>query len=338
MALLGALVLGGLLAIGAPAGAVPPDHAQNEHARVEAFWTPERIAQAVPRDVVLDPASRGFRPAARPGGGGGGGGGGTPTSVLGASWTAGGAVLKTTGKVFFQMGSSYYVCTGSVVSDGVTDRSLVLTAAHCVYDETSHTFATNWMFVPDYDSMPARLTASGSFCASTSMGCWVADDLVVHDGFASESGFTTNATLHDFAFAVVSGGGLSKTAQLDATAGAQAIAFTDYRTDGSITATLFGYPASQKYKGNDLVYSRGPLGSDPYNGNLTYRVASDQTGGSSGGPWFVNFSDTAGTGTIMSLNSHGYNGVTAMHGPKFNADTQALYNEALTAVKDTIVG
>ena len=71
------------------------------------------------------------------------------------------------------------------------------------YDEVTKTFATNWLFIPDYDSAPAVLTTSGSFCASTTFGCWAADALIVHNGYASAGGFNAQATTHDFAFAMV---------------------------------------------------------------------------------------------------------------------------------------
>ena len=38
----------------------------------------------------------------------------------------------------------------------------------------------------------------------------------------------------------------------------------------------------------------------------------------------------------MSVNSYSYRGIKAMHGPIFNADTQAVYSAALSAEADTI--
>ena len=92
---------------------------------------------------------------------------------------------------------------------------------------------------------------------------------------------------------------------------------------------------SGKYKGTDLVYSRGALGFDPSTANATYRVGSNMTGGSSGGPWFAPFS--AGSGTMISVNSYGYSGITAMHGPKLNAETESMFAEAESATANIIV-
>lgn len=299
------------------------------HERAVAFWTNERVARAVPRDMVLDPASGHIAPARRPGGGGGGGGG--TTAVTGASWTKGGEVLTASGKVLFAMGSSYYVCSAAVVDDNDSRRSVILTAAHCVWDPATG-FATNWVFVPEYDTTPVRLTSSGSFCASTVHGCWSASAIVVSDNFASESGFTTTAIRHDYAFVVVEGGGKSG-GQLDAAVGSFPISYSS--VGAGADAYLFGYPAAGKYKGTDLVYSRGPIGFDANTSNTTYRVTSDMTGGSSGGPWFSSFNEGTGTGTLMSVNSYGYSGVTAMFGPILNSETSAMFTEALRATQNT---
>ena len=315
------------LASATTATAAPDRAPHHDHDRIVAFWTNARVARAIPRDFVLDPATRTFKPAARPAGGG------SSTTTLGSSWTAGGEVLTTTGKVLFAMGANYYVCSASVVDDTVNGRSIVLTAAHCAYDETGGTFATNWMFVPDYDSAPATLTSSGSFCATTTLGCWTASALVVHNGYASAGGFNNQAVTHDFAFAVVGAGGKTGTSQLDTTVGGHPIQYSSVAANAN--THLFGYPADGKYKGKDLVYCRGPLGFDPYTTNATYRVGCNMTGGSSGGPWFVPF--VGGSGTLVSVNSYGYSGITAMHGPKLNADTAALFSAAGSANANTVV-
>ncbi len=309
-----------------------PDRARHE--RIVKFWTKDKVAKAVPRDFVLDPKTgkvTGARQPGRPGGGG--------STALGASWNNGGLVLKTTGKVLFSMGGTYYVCSASVVKDTVSDRSIILTAAHCAYDEEAGAFAANWMFIPDYDSSPVSLsTTDNAFCDSTAYGCWTAAALVVHQGYASAGSFNTQATQNDFAFAVVGEGGLATNSSryLDDLVGGQAISYA--KASSGVQTYLFGYPAAGKYTGKDLVYSAGSLGLDKWNSNLTYRVASDMTGGCSGGPWFTPFTASTGAGTLISVNSYGYSGLLAMHGPFFNARTQALFTTAQTATSNTVVG
>ncbi|MFZ1410185.1 MAG: hypothetical protein WAS07_01850 [Micropruina sp.] len=312
----------------APTHAAPRDDAA-EHARIVNFWTKERVAKAQPRDFVRQGDGT-FKPSAKPSKPGG-----TTTGVLGADWTGGGVVQENTGKVLFAMGTSYYVCSASVVVDTSSTTSTIATAAHCVYDEANEAFATNWMFIPDYDSNPVSLTTSGSFCAETVYGCWSARALTVASGFATAGGFNDQAILHDYAFATVASGGHNKTTQLDATVGTQQIAFNTGTLDAS--AWLFGYPASGKYRGTKLIYSMGPLGTDSLNSNLTYRVASNMTPGCSGGPWFQSFGAGSGGGVLISVNSYSYSGSSFMHGPKFNAETEDLYLEANGATANKII-
>ena len=43
-----------------------------------------------------------------------------------------------------------------MVTDSIhNDRSIILTAGHCVFDEANGVFATNWMFIPDFDDGPS---------------------------------------------------------------------------------------------------------------------------------------------------------------------------------------
>ena len=306
-----------LVAFATPAAA--RNDAQTRHDRIVAHWTAGRMAAATPRDFSFD-AARGFQPNRPPGSGGG---------VAGASWTGGGRVLQASGKVYFEMGGGAYVCSGAVANDTRSGYSLVLTAAHCAFDEVAGEFATNWLFIPNFDGSPTFT------CAQTVHGCWTASALVVHQGYATAGGFNTQATLHDFAFAVVGPGGKSGSAQLDAAVGSFPITFSSFANGTQMHA--FGYPAGGKYKGKDLTYCSGPVFSDPYNEGLTYGMTCNMTGGSSGGPWLSSFSSATGSGTLSSLNSHGYSGVKAMHGPKFNSDTGDVYTSADRATGNTIV-
>lgn len=312
--LLALLVMVGLGS--APAQAAPP--LTTPHARVLQFWTKDKIKNAKPRimrlaaSVVTAPPTS--VPARRFSTG-------ATVGSLGIDWTGGGAVQQTTGKVLFALGTTVHVCTGSVATDSASDRALVVTAAHCAYDNATQTFATNWMFVPDYDSTPVALDRTGSFCANTRFGCWSATALVAHTNFTSQTAFTSQASMHDFAFAVLDAGGHNLT-HVDAVVGSQPISL-DPPVLGS-RAHAFGYPAQSPYPGTRLITSFGALARDPQNLNRTYRLASTMKGGASGGPWFAPLATATGSGAIVSVGSYGYTGMNVLHGPVFNAATADL--------------
>ena len=152
-------------------------------------------------------SGRAKRPPKPPPGGGSG-------NVVGASWNAGGPILARSGQVLFTMDGGNWICSGSVVDDG--DRpgySLVLTAGHCAIDETDGRFATNWMFIPAFDTAPTYT------CSASMYGCWTAVGLAVHNQFATAGSFNNQAVTNDWALAIVGPGGKSGSAQLDATVG-----------------------------------------------------------------------------------------------------------------------
>ena len=296
----------------APVSAAGPK-ADTEHARIVKYWTAERVANAKVRDMVKLPNGH-LQIKAKPQPPGGG-------TVTGASWTQGGPVLARTGKVLFSMSGGDWVCSATVITDARSGFSSIITAAHCVYDEAADVFATNWLFVPAFDTNPTFT------CSSTAYGCWTARALVVHKGWADEESLTTKATQHDFGVAVVAGGGKTgTTTQLDtAVGGAYGVNTAAIATGTNVHA--FGYPAAGRYKGKDLIYCAGPTFQDVNNANATWGIACNMTGGSSGGPWIQGFTQ-AGAGTITSLNSYGYGGLSNMYGPKFNANTAAVISTA----------
>lgn len=319
LAILTVLALLPLAASPAAAG----DKARAEHDRIVAYWTKDRIANAVPRDFVkaggpVKAVPNAKKPPSPPPGGGGGG------SVTGASWNAGGPILARTGRVYFTMNNGNWICSGSVVDDNNRPGySLVLTAGHCAIDETDAEFASFWMFIPAFDTKPTYT------CADSVHGCWTAVGLAVHDRFATAGSFNTQALTNDWAIAVVGPGGKSGSAQLDATVGSYPIGFSGVSSGNRLYS--FGYPAASPYSGNDLVYCAGNITQDFWTGNQTWGMGCNMTGGSSGGPWLSSFSEASGNGTLSSVNSYKYGNTASMYGPKFNSRTQATYNAALSA-------
>lgn len=327
LAALGAPILV-LALLPGPAAAAPPfDAAAAHRAQVIAYWTPERMRAATPRDFVFDPA-RGIVPAAKvkpqPT---------DPTFTTGASWTAGGIMLTATGKVYFEMDGSGWICSGSIVRDSNSTQAIVLTAGHCAVGNDG-VFATNWMFIPAFDTAPTYT------CANTVWGCWVASALYVDSEFAYAGSFNTTAVRHDWAFAVV-GAGSKDGSQLDAAVRGDLP--IQYRQDFAGKAlSAFGYPAGSPYTGSDLVYCRGTVGTDRYTSNTTWSLPCKMTGGSSGGPW-VQATDTAHytDAVLSSLNSYGYSSVkSTMFGPMFNAETKDAYDSADSGSlrSDVVVG
>jgi V8-like Glu-specific endopeptidase len=329
-----ALLTAGLLAatgtaLTAPAAAAAPPSTDvrsstpttaAERGAALAYWTDERKARARPGDqriagrsgpkggTVDAAAPTTVRPQAKPSkpGNGKGGGGGTAT-VTGATWTGGGAVAETTGKVFFTLAGSNYVCSGSSVTSG--NRNLVLTAGHCLH-EGPGAFASNFVFVPAYAG--DGRTTSGPY------GTWAAASLHTTTQWASTGDFG-----YDVGFAVMAPQG--GTANLADTVGSQGIAFNQPR---GATVHAFGYPAASPYSGATLTYCTGATVRDPYGGD-PQGVVCDMTGGSSGGPWYAGFSASTGVGTSYSVNSYRYSSgpnSDKMFGPYFGAEVQRLYD------------
>lgn len=288
---------------------------RSEDARVLAYWTPARIANAKFRDYVRNGAGQ-MVPRAKPGGG----------AVKGASWSSGGAIQERSGRILFSSGGSDWICSGSVVNDASTSNgySIILTAGHCVYDGIDG-WSYNFLYMPNFDAEP------NYDCNTRSDGCWRANLLAAHADFVPE-GFGTDETVRvDYGFARV---GLriagSGTAELDADTGGYGL--NTATVAHSVTKWAFGYPAEGRYKGKDLIYCSGPTIDDPY-GAATWGVACNMNGGSSGGPWIIGTTNpavyTAGT-LLASVNSYGYSGLTYMFGPRFNAATQTVLNSAIS--------
>jgi hypothetical protein len=289
-------------------------------ARVLAYWTPERIANAKFRDFTRNEAGK-IVPNAKPGGGG--------STVTGASWTGNGAIEQRSGRILFSSGGSDWICSGSVVNDGSTSNSysIILTAGHCVYDGTDG-WSYNFLFMPDFDDNPSY------DCATRTLGCWHATRLAANDDFVNGGGFGTNATVRvDYGFARV-GLRMGGTAELDAV-GSYSIKTT--ATALSDTQWAFGYPAEGRYKGKDLIYCKGPTIVDPY-GADTRGIGCNMNGGSSGGPWLWGTTNPAdGSGQLSSVNSYSYSGLTYMFGPKFNTETTTVAGDVADGTPSTNV-
>ncbi|MCX5196352.1 peptidase [Streptomyces sp. NBC_00249] len=303
----GALIAGALTAASPSAAAESPadSPASFRQQQTPGFWTAERMRAATPLDVTASPGRTGaVRPAPAA----------APTRVAptsptafpqaGGAWTGGGAVVKTSGRVFFTMGDRTASCSGDSVTSA--NGSTVITAGHCVkYQGAWH---TNWVFVPAYDN------------GNAPYGQWQATKTFATDQWAASEDMNM-----DVGLAVVAPQNGQKLSQV---VGAQGILF-----NGGYSKKMysFGFPAAAPYDGTKLVYCSGNSGKD-FLLTKDHSLACNMTGGSSGGPWFQDFNETTGLGTQVSVNSFGYNFLpNRMFGPYFGNEAKAAYDKAQTS-------
>lgn len=280
------------------------------------YWTPDRVAGATPRDVVLDSPGRvELRPKPdNPGGGNGKGdnGGGEDEDppatgdVDGAPWPdpGGDPTADLVGKVLFTLGSGDYVCSASTVAPSSGSAWIVLTAGHCTWDD-SVGLASNWVFVPNYEEVLKFGCDDGD---DPSNKCYVYESLHPADAWRDPGNDYDN----DVAFVRMKSslppylvGETLPVVTLDSAIG----------TDVS----AFGYPAAKKYGGSDLIYCTGTAVSGPGSYSSNAALACNMTGGSSGGPWWEY--DGNGNRFVVSLNSFGLRGFNGyMFGPVFGSE------------------
>lgn len=265
------------------------------------YWSRARMAAA--RSVAAVPGTKAADPW-----------------VAGARWTEGGAVTRTTGRVFFTLDGTDYSCSGSTVDSANAD--VVITAAHCVSDGQGK-WATHWIFVPGYNdghepygSYPAR-------------------------AFFAASGWQHGADENDDVAFVAAGpasgrsggsGGMGfdpKQVRLHVVdvVGGQQIQFGSR----AATAVLFGYPSVGQYHGRYLDYCDGALSRDPY-GSPDAGIECTMTEGASGGPWFSGFDSLTGLGTITGVTTFRYSGSgVTLYSVDLGSVARTLYSQAQRA-------
>jgi len=267
----------------------------------------------------------------------GGGGTGGGDVVVNSRWTNGGAIQTAAGRLLYEMpnggGWSAYVCSGTAATDGTTGRSIIITAAHCVYDDADAAFARNVLFIPNQDATTGAGTDSN--CFNDPIGCWAPDFGVVEQNWTT-SVFPNNIPW-DYAYYVVgdtgSHSGNGTGGALDTAAGSFAINFAAPNVnDGQAGPASLDWTHALGYSYSDdpfFMYSAEDMtteGADNW-----WLPSSQLSGGSSGGPWIQPMNETNGTGPLMSVNSWGYTTSDGMAGPFLNGNTaQCLFDAAKT--------
>jgi V8-like Glu-specific endopeptidase len=286
------------------------------------YWTPEREAEAQPRDIVRSgspPAPAGGGPQAGPfpipdatGEEGSAPGASTSQPQSGsfspepagpqAATRATPRWVRYTGNTkqlpFKQIGVLFFVdpstgddytCSASVVNSA--NASVIWTAGHCVYDPDKDVWMTKVKFAPGY-AKPNK--PYGDWPVKMQPGPLLYSTI----GWTRDGDFD-----YDFGAVVVARKGGKRIG--DVVGGGQGILWNPKNIP--VLADL-GYPANPQppfffgrpYVCGSKVVTRdkgqpAPLGIDCYFGE-----------GASGGPWIVDYRRARGWGYVVSVNSYGY--------------------------------
>jgi len=271
-------------------------------------WTEEDMLNAIPLDMVLNatnntgvtvPACAPYQLC--------------QTQKDTSFYTGDKALGKSVGKVFFKLGGSSYVCSASIGAG-----NLVWTAGHCLYERvgnivTQPRWATDWVFVNAY------------YNTNEPYGRRTATKLCTTDQFY-QYGWANNGIPFDYALAVFP---------------VQTFAAFDYFD----LAKPVSNPANQMYE------SYGYGQAAPFNGlwdNYCHSYAckeardlpapypigmtSDNTGGSSGGPWLIDVGSTSKKYEITGVNSFKYNNdPDQMYSSRFDDRTATFFKDIASA-------
>lgn len=255
------------------------------------------------------------------------------TVVTNSRWTLDGDIQTSTGRLFYEMISarrgkrttwSGYVCSGTVATDGTTGRSVIITAAHCVYNDQYKAFARNVLFIPNQD----QTTGSGTDtnCSNDPVGCWTTSFGVVDENWTTRT-FPQNIPW-DYAYYTVNDSGSHSGSTADDSLETEVGGFTVQFTEPAHDDGQAG-PASTDWTHNlgysysdDPFFMYSAMDMEEFDAVNWWQPTSGLSGGSSGGPWVQPMNETSGSGPIISVNSWGYsNGDPGMAGPKLNGTT-----------------
>jgi len=294
----------------ASGGPVVDTASKSEQAATEEYWTPKRMANATPMEAhtVVDEESLGAQVSTAPPGPAGVSGGALPAKQGGAEavtaasddeqpvfgeaqhgtkptnpldgpygpfqrFTLIGKFINypasTIGKLFFTLNSQNFVCSASVIGT----REIV-TAGHCVSDGAG-TFASVITFCPSFNQggvNPQR-------------GCW------------SRTGTVTSGSWHfsgdpDFDYAKVQLATMG-TVHNNSVGNITGSMSFGWNWGNSHAEMSFGYPQGAPFDGTVITQVPSAIWyeHDFTAGSQVSKVmGNDMTGGSSGGPWVLNWS------------------------------------------------
>lgn len=185
---------------------------------------------------------------------------------------------RSTGKLYFNIGSSTYVCSASLIKPGV-----IVTAAHCVADFGASTFFTNFEFHPAKFKNYSKTGTWGWASATVLTSYYNGTDSCAVSGIVCENDVALIKLAGRKSNTYYPGHNLGWYGY-----GWDGYGFAENTTFGVTAAQIsqLGYPVSHddglKMQRND---SLGYVDSSSSDNTV---IGSRLTGGSSGGPWLVN--------------------------------------------------
>jgi hypothetical protein len=268
------------------------------------YWTPERMAEAIPAAPDLPGVGR-LRGAADVAA--------TSSSTYAVPHNQYAQLpYRASGKVYFTHATDGqdYVCSGAAVGGRV-----VLTAGHCVSDGAGH-FHRNWLFVPAY------------FRGSAPYDRWPGRTLLTFDAWHVGKNYC-----RDVAFAVVGHAG-SPTLEERLVGSLQLV----INQPPTRTWQLLGYPRyPEPLFDGELMWTTVATLTSFYNGlGCTTPfppmcVTTLMAQGASGGPWLLSPDENAVSGVVSFIPR----GSNLLCSPYFDAAVAALHAQALgTVIKE----
>jgi len=247
---------------------------------------------------------------------------------------------RTVGRVFFAVGNSLFSCSASSIQS--VYHNMVATAGHCVYDlEGNAQVVDDWIFVPAYHDGKAPY---GLFIGKQAFTHY---DLDVFEDLDRDYAFVTvyNGVAED----PKKPGSFIDTGRLGDRVGGQGFA---YNQKLGTKVFAFGYPAAAHPDGN-LVFTGErmkwcygktvfPVQEPAAKVEEHLGLRCSMTGGSSGGPWILQYKNARRLGYINGVTSLGgdtdnNNRSDLITSPYFDGETFGVYKAGYNLWSGSVV-
>ncbi|MCH1883840.1 hypothetical protein [Agrococcus sp. ARC_14] len=207
-------------------------------------------------------------------------------------------LLTSIGRIEMESEAGQFTCSGTVIN---SDSGLiVVTAAHCVWDDDSRDYFDSISFSPGYENGEAPF------------GTWEAEELWVPEQYLEANTRWLDGADDDgwmgFDFGFIRFAPQDGQTLEDA-AGGQGVSFTA-ETNGVVIA---GYPGNDDFNAEVLRYCAEDAVNYGAGGDANYGADCAMGDGASGSGWVSNLEESSGAGHITAVYSNG--GSSGAYGP-----------------------